>query len=119
MSGSMTNGPGAVVSRPAPSGARAAAGQLCTWVFGLGLLLGGWVLLTDLPDRMAQVRGGVLAALPVIVFFGLAVAVLIVVLDRSHASVYSAWAWAWLWGAVGAAGLALQVNSLAGTAVIR
>lgn len=87
-------------------------------VFALAMLLGAVVLALRLPHRLSVTAGGVAAALPVIAVFGALVAVVIIAADRSHARVNSALAWAFAWGGVGATGIALYLNGVAGTAVI-
>lgn len=92
--------------------------MISAWVFLVGTILGALVLARDLPDRIAPSWRGVAAALPVIIVAAALVAVIIVVLDRSHAQVRSAWGLAFLWGAVGACGIALQINGFASDAVL-
>lgn len=91
---------------------------ISAWVFALGLVLGAVVLLRDMPERLAASWKGVAAALPVILIAAVLVAGIIVLLDRSHAQVRSAWGLAFAWGAIGACGLALQINGFASDAVL-
>jgi RsiW-degrading membrane proteinase PrsW (M82 family) len=91
---------------------------ISAWTFALGLLAGAYVLLRDMPARLAASAAGLAAALPIILIAAALVAAIIVLLDRSHAQVRSAWGLAFAWGAIGACGLALQVNGFAAGAVI-
>ncbi|GAB3132516.1 hypothetical protein GCM10027289_20760 [Tsukamurella serpentis] len=83
------------------------------WILLLGFLLGGFVLVRDLAPRIGETAVAVAAALPIIVIAALLVAALIWLLDRSHAQIRSAWVLAFGWGAIGACGLALEINGFA------
>ncbi|WP_158635114.1 PrsW family intramembrane metalloprotease [Tsukamurella asaccharolytica] len=87
------------------------------WVFAAGLVLGGYVLARDMLPRFGESGAAMAAAAPIIVLAAAAVAVIIWALDRSDAQVRSAWALAFAWGAIGACGLALQINGFASDAV--
>lgn len=86
------------------------------WVFVVGLALGAYILVRDMFPRLGS--GSALAvALPIILIAAALVSGVIWLLDRSHAQVHSAWALAFAWGAIGACGLALQINGFASDAV--
>ncbi|KXP13019.1 hypothetical protein AXK57_01905 [Tsukamurella pulmonis] len=96
---------------------RARTTTISFWVFVAGLLCGGYVLARDLVPRLADSGAALAVAAPIIVIAAALIAVIIWALDRSHAQVRSAWALAFAWGAIGACGLALQVNGFASDAV--
>lgn len=87
------------------------------WVFVAGMAVGLVVLARDMAPRLASTGAGLAAALPIIVIAALLVAGVIWLLDRSHAQVHSAWALAFAWGAIGACGMALEINGFASGAV--
>lgn len=96
---------------------RARIATISFWVFVAGMLVGGVVLVRDMLPRFAESGAGLAVAAPIIVLAAAAVAVIIWALDRSRAQVRSAWVLAFAWGAVGACGLALQINGFASDAV--
>ncbi len=87
------------------------------WVFVAGVVIGGFVLIRDMAPRFAESGGAIAVSLPIIAVAVATIAVIIWALDRSHAQVRSAWAPAFVWGAIGACGLALQINGFASDAV--
>lgn len=96
---------------------RATMTTISFWVFAAGLVCGGYVLARDMLPRFADSGAALAVALPIILVAAAAVAVLIWALDRSRAQVRSAWALAFAWGAIGACGMALQINGFASDAV--
>ncbi|WP_051158800.1 PrsW family intramembrane metalloprotease [Tsukamurella sp. 1534] len=87
------------------------------WVFVVGVVLGGIVVGRDMLPRFADAGGAVAVAVPIIGVAAALVAVIIAALDRSRLHVPAAWALAFAWGAVGACGLALEINGIASDAV--
>ncbi|KXP03753.1 PrsW family intramembrane metalloprotease [Tsukamurella pseudospumae] len=87
------------------------------WVFLAGLVFGGFVLVRDMVPRITEASGAVAVALPIILLAAVLIAVIIWALDRSHAQLRAVWALAFAWGAIGACGLALQINGFASDAV--
>lgn len=91
--------------------------QISFWVLAVGMAIGVFVLGRDMVPRFASTWSGFFAAVPVVLIAAALVAVIIWLLDRSHAQVHSAWGAAFAWGAVGACGLALTINGFASDAV--
>ena len=96
---------------------RAQLTTISFWVFAAGLLIGGVVEARDLFPRFGESGEAIAVALPIVLIMAGILALVIWALDRSHAQIRSAWGWAFAWGAIGACGLALQINGYASDAV--